>query len=376
MFWLHKWLGLFSGIVVFIICLTGAVYVFYDDIKLVVYADRYYLTESPSTSSEAMALSVLAAHAQAVLPKGEKVSRVDVYPARNRTWVFRASKTDDSKIGYWQYNVYHKRVYINPYSGKVQFVENSKNEFFQILLALHRNLLLGKKIGHLVIGVTMAIFITLCISGLLLWFPKKWKRKQLKKGLVLDLKVKWKRFNYDLHKVLGFYFLWFGLMFAITGLVFTFPGFKKSYVSFFNTLGSPFETVAAEKLLPNISEHFPDVLDNALYFTLQQHPAADMMSIRLKNKDNAGQDIQVRLQKNKSSVFNWYYFDKTDGQLIRLESSDMQTLGARMGSLNYDLHVGGVGGLPTKILYFFVALIGASLPITGFILWRNKSKKR
>lgn len=39
---------------------------------------------------------------------------------------------------------------------------------------------------------------------------------------------------------------------------------------------------------------------------------------------------------------------------------------------NYSLHVGAIGGLSTKIIYFIASLICASLPVTGFIIWYNR----
>lgn len=47
--------------------------------------------------------------------------------------------------------------------------------------------------------------------------------------------------------------------------------------------------------------------------------------------------------------------------------------------MNYDIHIGAIGGLPGKILAFIASLIAASLPITGCIIWwgrRNKSKPK
>jgi uncharacterized iron-regulated membrane protein len=48
--------------------------------------------------------------------------------------------------------------------------------------------------------------------------------------------------------------------------------------------------------------------------------------------------------------------------------------------MNYDIHVGSILGFPGKVLAFLASLIGASLPITGFLVWygrkfKKKSKK-
>jgi len=43
---------------------------------------------------------------------------------------------------------------------------------------------------------------------------------------------------------------------------------------------------------------------------------------------------------------------------------------------NYDIHVGAILGLPTKIIAFIVSLICASLPVTGFMIWWGRRKKK
>jgi uncharacterized iron-regulated membrane protein len=43
---------------------------------------------------------------------------------------------------------------------------------------------------------------------------------------------------------------------------------------------------------------------------------------------------------------------------------------------NYSLHIGAIGGISTKIIYFTASLICASLPITGFYIWWGRKKKQ
>lgn len=42
--------------------------------------------------------------------------------------------------------------------------------------------------------------------------------------------------------------------------------------------------------------------------------------------------------------------------------------------LVYALHVESWGGWATRILYFIAALVGATLPLTGYYLWGRKMK--
>lgn len=373
--WLHKWLGLFTGLVVFIVSLSGCFYVFYDELKLIVYPQKYYTQDSVGENNKLLPLTQLIDIAQNALPKGEKISRTDLYLSPDRTWIFRALKTDEHAFGNNQYYIYHKRVFINPYSGKVQAVENSKTEFFQIVLQLHMNLLLGAMVGHWVVGISVIIFIIILITGVILWWPKKWTIKKLKRQLWFDFKVKWKRLNYDLHQILGLYSVIFALLIACTGIAFTFPAFKTFYVKSLNGFDSTKEIEQQEKF-EYVPQNQSKILDNALNFTISKHPNADMMSIRLRKSPTDPQDIQVRFIKDRTGEFIWYYFNRGNGQIEKIKQSENAPIGDKIGAMNYDLHVGNYGGIATKVLHFFIALICASLPITGTIIWLNKKKKK
>lgn len=371
--WIHKWLGLLSGLVIVIISLTGSIYVFHDDLKLMFYPEKYYLnTPIPNDSSQPLPVSTLTEIAQKALLEDEEITRIDLYPAKNRTWVFRAVQTDEDAWTYASYFVYNKRVFVNPYNGEIQKIENSKTEFFQLILQMHLNLLLGKKIGKSVVAISTILFVILTLSGLVLWWPKKWTRKKIRKHFRLDWSAKWKRLNYDFHNVLGFYSLLIALLLGFTGLVFAYPSLKSTYIYTFNQLED--SNVAMHQTFDFVPQPTSHTLDNALKYVLQKHSEADMMSIRLK-KNAEVQDIQVRLKKDRTGRYLWYYFNQKDGQITEVKSSAHAKLGDRMAGMNYDLHVGNFGGIFTKIMYFIASLICASLPITGFIIWINKQKK-
>ncbi|WDF67479.1 PepSY-associated TM helix domain-containing protein [Sphingobacterium oryzagri] len=373
--WLHKWLGIITGIVVFFVSITGAIYTFQDELKLLVYPDKYFVLHKATTAAKP--LSELITIAQKQLPSGESVSRVDLYPDASRSWIFRASETNAKGFGHWNYFRYYKRVFVNPYTGKVVAVEDTKHEFFQLCLQLHMNLLLGKTYGHALVGYSTAVFVLLLLSGIVLWWPKKWRGKPLKRAVSLDWKAKWKRFNYDLHNVFGFYSFFIALIIATTGLVFAFPGFKKSYTDFFNHFSV--SEAAPTPLGMKVNETdkpYSEPLDNALHYLLKKYPAADMMSIRLRAADSPLLDIQVRMEENRSGVFKWYYFKRDDLHIDQVKDSQELVAGDKLAALNFDLHTGSIGGLPTKLLLFVVSLFCASLPVTGYILWWQKGSKK
>src|SRR5690606_31795655 len=128
--WLHLWLGLITGLITFVVSITGCLYIFIDEIREIAYRDRLYVQEQNVSYQP---LSVLMDRAQEAVSAEYKIVRADIQPEPGRTWVFRAGAK--------------YRVYVDPYTAEVIYVEDQNREFFRVVLELHRNLLLGKEIG-------------------------------------------------------------------------------------------------------------------------------------------------------------------------------------------------------------------------------------
>ncbi|RZJ83607.1 MAG: PepSY domain-containing protein, partial [Chryseobacterium sp.] len=363
-----KWIGLVTGLIVFVVSITGCINVFSDELKLFFYHKRYYVDEN--SAREFLPFTQLRETAQKTLNPDVKISRVEVYPGHNRTWVFRASSANKNAFGYWKQYKYYYRVYINPYSGEVVFVENTKNEFFQLILNLHMNLLLGDKVGTMITGISVLCFSILLISGLILWFPRRFTFKAFKKGLTLKRGVGLKRLNYDFHNVFGFYMLIPALIIALTGLVFAFAWADNS-MQFLANGAKKTEKREIPKSAP--SNGYPaEPTNKAVAAMLKKHPNADVFSIRFREKNTDPLDVQVRLAENRTHLFEWYYFDRTTAKLL-MHYNDRNVIGGeKFRSMNYDLHTGAFAGIPTKILAIFICLICAAMPVTGFFMWYNK----
>ncbi len=220
--WLHLWLGLLTGLVVFVVSITGCVYVFIDELKALVYYERLFVQPQQAAFRP---VSEMLANVQDALGPDYAVSRCDFQPTRDRSWVFRALDINPDGIGHWD---------VDPYTAAVIHVENTNREFFQIVLALHTHLLLGHKIGQPIVAYSTLIFVLLLISGLVLWWPKKWNAKALRQSFTVKWRAKTKRLNYDLHNVMGFYLLIPALILALTGLVFSFQWVSDSFYFVFS----------------------------------------------------------------------------------------------------------------------------------------------
>ena len=109
---------------------------------------------------------------------------------------------------------------------------------------------------------------------------------------------------------------------------------------------------------------------------MKTHDDADLFSIRFREKETDPLDVQVRLAKNRTHLFEWYYFDRNTAKML-MHYNDRNVIGGeKFRSMNYDLHTGAFAGIPTKILAFIISLICATMPVTGFIMWYNKKKPK
>lgn len=370
-FEVHKWLGLFSGVVVLIVSLSGCVYVFTDELKDIFHRGRLYVRVPENQHRKSF--SLLLTNARRALGSDYEITRSEILPGMDRSWIFRASKTNSEAIGHWNYYSYYFRVYVNPYTGEIIHIEDSKNDFFQLVLSTHMNLLLGPHIGKPLVGYSTLIFFVLLVSGLVLWWPKKWKRRTIKKGLTFKKKAKVKRFNYDLHNVLGFYSLLPALLITITGLVYSFDWVDNS-IQYIADGGKK----VSKQIIPDSSPaeaYNARIMDNIIERLLSDHKDADQFSLRFRNDKLAPLDVQIRFKESRTHLFAWYYFDRNSGDLLLKYGHNELNGGAKLRSMNYDLHVGSIGGMSTKILAFMASLICASLPVTGFLIWFYKRRK-
>ena len=71
-----------------------------------------------------------------------------------------------------------------------------------------------------------------------------------------------------------------------------------------------------------------------------------------------------------------YKFNPRNGEITETTLyKDLDNSGKIRGWI-YSVHVGSWGGMLTRILTFIAALVGASLPLTGYYLWIRRLKKR
>lgn len=271
---IHLWLSLPLGVIIMLICLSGATLVFKNEIRNALGMPR-----------------VVAPHAK--VDKGGKTDNaIKGKDTKDKTASFRQEKAaaphQCSPDGCGKCSS-REKCHPSPSAkgdaigkGALKTVSpakdapygtTTKRDFFSYVTKFHTGLMMGP-VGKLIVTYTTLLFVFILISGIFVFLPKNGKQ------LSQRFKVEWgkgsKRRLFDLHVSLGWWTILWLLLLAVTGLGF------------------------GLKLVPK---------------------------------------------------------------------------GTEMMQVFHQLHIGSWGGMITKIITFVVSLIGASLPLTGYLLYFRRKRK-
>ncbi|MFD0795627.1 PepSY-associated TM helix domain-containing protein [Mucilaginibacter litoreus] len=355
----HRWLGFISGIIVFVVSITGCIFCFQDEIQDAMYSYRHVEPQSRGYVQPSALIDAV----KKDFPKASP--DFIIYYGIDRP----ASVLANVGNGGYEY------VFLNPYTGKITYHENPQTNFFIIVEYLHLYLLLPPAIGKWVVGIAVIIFVVIMITGIILWWPKR--KSDRKRSFTIKWGGRWRRINYDLHNVLGFYATSIALILAITGLAIAFEPVSKGIYNVANLgtdVKNEIEEPKSDSLkLTGIAKQ--PVVDIAFAYARQHVPAAQMYMIHNDPAVSGAIGVGAYAKSMHYSHADGFEFDKYNGKLLKEYIYDKKSPGLKLNEMNYDIHVGQIIGIPGKIIAFITSLICASLPVTGFIIWLGKRKK-
>ena len=157
---LHLWLGLGSGLIVFIAALTGSLLVFEKEIDQFINPGFYNVSTIGKTKKTIDYCTDVLEKQYSI----KKITRIYTFNDPART-IQIIAKDADKKAQFFSFD---------PYTGKVLGTAPQESRFFVFLLSLHRQLLLGDS-GKIIMGTSCLIFVFMLLSGIVLWWPKKIK---------------------------------------------------------------------------------------------------------------------------------------------------------------------------------------------------------
>ena len=394
---IHLWLSVPTGIIITLVCFSGAMLVFEKEITEAVKPELYFVKEA---KGEPVPMQQLMEKVEETLPDSVSISGVTVFADSTRTYQVSLSKPRRASI------------YVNQYTGEVTG-RSERLPFFNTMFHLHRWLLGSSSgVGKLLTGICTLVLVFILITGILMWLTNR--NKPLKASLTIHVTKGWGRFWHDLHVAGGIYATIFLLAMALTGLTWSFSWYRTGFYACFgvessekggahgsgnshwdgrgshedgrnNHKGKRGEGHGGEFYHGGGEGHgYHDGGDFGFHRRSPYRHWDDVLNeVALKNPGYQ----QITLKAEAAEVVpegrlsmratDKYSYDRRSGEItdVKLYSSEGKDTKVRSGV--YMVHTGSWGGIITRILNFLAALIGATLPLTGYWLWiRRLTRKR
>ena len=386
---IHLWLSVPFGLIITLVCFSGAMLVFENEVNEWFRRDLYYVEtvkESP------LPMDKLLEKVATTLPDSVAVTGVSISSDPGRAYQVSLSKPRRASL------------YVDQYTGEVKG-KSERSGFFMFMFRMHRWLLDSMNPGNegifwgkMIVGVSTLLLVFVLISGIVIWWPRT--RKALKNSLKITATKGWRRFWYDLHVAGGMYALIFLLAMALTGLTWSFPWYRTAFYKVFGVevqqrVAQGHEQKSdAQKRDTKLAAHRekkregndvrkgersrrPENNHSDMY--LVTSPFVYWQEIYDKLRRQNPEYKQISISSGTASVsFNRfgnqrasdrYSFNTDNGEFTETSLYQHQDKSGKIRGWIYSVHVGNWGGMFTRILTFIAALLGAALPLTGYYLW-------
>ena len=372
---IHLWLSVPFGILITLICFSGAMLVYEKEITEWCRPDLYFVQ---TVKEVPLPMEELMEAVAATLPEGTSITGVTISPDAQRAYQVSLSQPRRASL------------YVDQYTGEVKG-GNVRLPFFDAMFRLHRWLMGsaqsasgGMSVGKFLVGLSTLLLVIILLTGILMWLTNR--RKPLTKSLTISFTKGWPRFWHDLHVAGGIYATILLLAMSLTGLTWSFGWYRTGFCSLFGveassegghghgggSQGSQGENSRRDRARGegrqgrggHRSHHSPYAHWQEVYETLaDSHPGYRQITL------GAGTASVVPKGRNSLRAGDTFTFDTRSGKLTDSKSYADQPRSTKLHGWIYTWHVGSWGGAITRLLTFLSALIGATLPLTGYYLW-------
>lgn len=344
-FQVHKWIGLALAILIIPLCVTGAALVWDEALDHAVNPQRYAVD-----SGQSLAPGQLAAAAQAAVGTA-KIATIKL-PAEPGAPAIASTGPTPSKT---QGPASRTNVYLDPASGKVLDVANSRSGLVMVMHQLHGTMLIPVW-GRSIVGWIGVAMLFSCFTGIWLWWPTvgKWVR-----GL------RWRRhrnLDTNLHHLFGFWIAVPLFVLSLTGAWISFPTFFGPLVGE-NARPMGF---SAERAAMNKAQPLPVTktsLAMAQAAALAKQPGS-VTQIAWPTDYKALWQVTIKPAKGKPATVA--VDDATGTASIAPDANRGQ---AGIARLMRQIHDGTGMGIVWQVIIFLGGVLPAILAITGVIMW-------
>ena len=351
----HAAIGLLAGALLYIVCLSGTLLVFYEEWQRFEQATPPQMTEiDPDAVQRGMA-AILATE------RGKTPTThfyVDLPVAELPT---TRVITDTQQMHV---------------DAQGRLVGPEEIAWANFLYGLHYTLNIPVAqgvVGITLVGILGMLMIALALSGVIA-HPKIFRdafRLRTRHGGGVALS--------DWHNRLSVWTLPFSLAIALTGAVIglgTVASYALSERFYGGDTEAFYATIFGEEGKPDPTPApLPDVA-SALRYMAANHPEVRLTYVTVHEPGTVGQVVQIVAEHPRRLIFGEYYMFDSAGRFQGTAGLADGELGQQAAASNYDLHFGNYGGLPVKIAYALLGLALTAVCATGSYIWLGKRRRR
>jgi uncharacterized iron-regulated membrane protein len=376
-FWTHLAVGVAAGVVIFVMSLTGALLAFGP--QLTAWAERDFRQATPPAPAAALSVDALLAAAQTANPAGRPTA-VTFRPEPAATVVVNFGRENGS-------------VYLNPFTGAVVGHTTSLQKTLQQVEQWHR-WLGSRTMGKPVADAANLLFCFLAISGLYLWWPRRWNWAALRPIVWFAGGLRGRARDWNWHNVIG---LWSAPVLVVLTLSGVIMSYSWANHLLFKLAGSPPPPVRTEGEGPansprettpvqgerksreprdsvgNVAESHRVSLDLVRATVAAEFPHWQSLTLRLPTRPGGPVICSVVEPAGwnptpRASIT----LDSATGNILKCERYADQSLGRRWRTWVRILHTGEAGRWPGQLVAALASLGGCVLVWTGLALaWRR-----
>ena len=348
--------GVVGGIVIFIMCVTGAALSFEKNILENIEHDQRRV---PGNSTELVRLQPSQILANVLAAKPD---------ARPASYASLSDPLAAVTVGLGR----EGQVFVDPYSGNITG-EGSKNTraFFAFMTDLHRYIAMsgdGRWIGKAVTGACNLMFLVLAITGIYIWFPRKLTWQHVRPSFWFRTGISGKARDFNWHTTIGFWSSCVLIVLTVTAAVISYQW--AGNLIFTLTGDEPPKPAASPNQNPQQAQTpftIPEKID-ALWATAEKRvPEFRSISVRFPITKEAVFTIDEGTSLNifgRASLT----LDAATAEAIKWEPYAEKTSASQVRSWMRFTHTGESFGIIGQFIGFIACIGGAFLVYTGFAL--------
>ena len=352
---LHLWAGLTAALFLLLLGVSGAIIAFEGEIDRALNAKLSYV----QPQGQPLTLEAISAKLTAMYP-GTRIEQFGLPQRPNYSMLVGLAASSGKNL----------ELFVNPYTAEVLGSDDQANHFANKVHQFHTHLLAGENADEIT-GWSAVFLLVLSITGIILWWPRKLFRLQ---WAALTGQASLKRFNYDLHNLVGvassimlFIFAWTAICIHWERQV----GKLAQQMSSTSAARAESPEVPTPGSIPLSPDRLVEIAHNTL-------PGARITGLQLPGNPKQAAALQLKFPEDHTPAGrSRLRIDAYTGKVLQVQSSREMSATVKYARMwNREIHTGDIFNAPTRILAGFFSLMLPVLAITGPMIWWNRRRAK